>query len=175
MIPIPKNVKIALALHLGWTFVELITWSLLNVKDSDYYSWGPSDRFSLPFTGTIIDTWPKWGGLMIHTTFSVGINVFCADMFYPWMSSAALNPAVKLKHDKFHTWVAVNAFWTLTGVNSLLFFMLSFSQIDVAVNSTLTAFIVGAYSSRRAIYDKQREADSSEDNQDLELNNQSLL
>lgn len=169
MIPIPKNVKIAIAFHLGWTMVEIVTWSLLKISESEYYSWGPSDRFVLPFTETVIDTWPKWAALMVHTTFSVGINVFCADLFYPWMSSAALNPDVPLRHDKQHTWLAVNIFWMLSGINGLLFFMLSYSQIDVALNSAATAIIVGAYSSRRAIYDPDRGRKNNGEEIELEL------
>lgn len=165
--PLPKNVIYAIIVSATWMLVEIALWTWMEIRKSDYYSWGPSSTFSLPFTDIIVDTWAKWTALMIHTTVSVSIGVFSADMFYPWMGSVALNPEVPILHNRLHTWIAVNFFWFISSVNGLMFFMLIYSQFDVALNSACTAVIMGMYSSHRAIHDKTRANFSANTPQDI--------
>ena len=88
---------------------------------------------------------------------TVSVAVFSADLFYPWMSSVALNPGVKLVHDKKTTWLVVNFFWTVNALQALLFFMVVYSQVDIAILSGISAIVTGLYSSRCCIYDPKRE------------------
>jgi hypothetical protein len=154
---IPTNVKRAVFCSVSWLVIQIMTWFYLGMYKSDYYSWGPSDDLILPFTNTVVNTWPKWTLLIINIAVSVSVNVYSANLFYPWMSSVALNPGVKLNHDKKTTWLVVNLFWTTTAVQALFFFMLTYSQIDIAFVSAVSAIVTGMFSSSFCIYDKTRE------------------
>jgi hypothetical protein len=156
-IAIPTNVKRAVFCSVSWLVIQVMAWIYLGMYNSEYYSWGPSDDLILPFTNTVVDTWPRWTLLIINIVMSVSVNVYSADLFYPWMSSVALNPGVKLNHDKKHTWLVVNIFWATTAVQALFFFMLAYSQIDIAFVSAISAIITGMYSSRVCIYDPARD------------------
>jgi hypothetical protein len=158
--PIPVNVKRALGCAGAWLCIEFMSWAYLGLWRSPYYSWGPSSNLVLPFLDIKIDTWSKWSLLMFHTSISVSVAVYSADLFYPWMSSVALNPGVKLRHDKKHVWMLVNLFWIIASVHALLFFMLVYSQIDVALVSAASAAVTGLFSSYFVIYDKKRDEEA---------------
>jgi hypothetical protein len=153
---IPSNVMYALYASAAWMIVELALWLWLEVWRSTYYSCGPSVTFTLPFTDIVIDTWEKWGALMIHTSASSFIGAYCADMFYPWMGSVALNPSVSMPHDRPKTWLVVNCFWLVHTLNGLMFFLLVYSQIDVALVAAASVIAAGLFSSHRAIFDPLR-------------------
>jgi len=156
--PIKKTVVISVIFSYIWFTFEMILWLSLGVYHSSYYSYGPSKDLILPFTNIVIDTWIKWIALIIHTFASNIIETIIGDMVYPWITSVVLNPEVPLYHNNRNTIIIVNLFFTVKSLSTLLFFMISFAQFDIAFTAVLSQLLAGLYSTTKVVNMPSRRA-----------------
>jgi hypothetical protein len=155
---IKKSVISAIFLSVIWLIAEVVMLAMVNVKKSQFFSFGPSERLIMPFTDTtVIDTWFKWWSLVMFSIISTCVSVYNSVNFSPWAESVALNPEVKLPHDKKLTFAMVNISWIIQMTTNALTFVYTTTQVDVAFISGVSGAIAYAMCSYEIINDAERD------------------
>ncbi len=157
---IPRLVKLGVGIGIIWKIIVVILWASLQIYQSSYYRFGPSDTFVLAFVDVLIDTWWKYTLLLCYIVIECAFKVIGGDFVYFWINAVAMNPGVPMSHDRLTAYSIVNLYWGLNNFNQIFFFALTFSQVDVALISALSSTIAGMISSYCVIYDSKREEKS---------------
>ncbi len=162
---IKSGVTTAIALSGSWLFGQILILIILNVQRSSYFAFGPSPLLNMPFTSDLaIDTWTKWSFLVFLSMVSSVVSVYNSAMLQPWIESVALNPEIKLPHDKFQTLIMVNLSWSIQMGTSAITFVYTSTQVDIAIFSAISAMLVYYVCSWQIINDTDRDRLDSNDN-----------
>jgi len=165
MIRIKNNVMVSIWLSGAWLVVQMIVLVVMNARKSSYFSFGPSKQLVMPFTtDMLIDTWGKWCWLVLFSVVSTVVSVYNSAMLRPWIDSVALNPEVKLPHDKPRTLVLVNVSSAIQMATGAITFVYTSTQADMALFSSLSAVVVYYICSHEIVYDPDRDRLDSNDN-----------
>lgn len=170
---IKKNVVTALVVSGVWLLMQIVVLIVVNAKKSSFFSVGPSARLLLPFTeDTIIDTWGEWAWLVIFSVISTAVMVYNSAMFTPWVESVAMNPEIKLPHDKRETLIMVNVAWFIQMITGAVTVIYTSTQADVAFMAALAGIITYWRCSVIIVYDPARDRldDNDRDKSIFELN-----
>lgn len=162
---IKSNVTTAIWLSAAWLAMQLVVLVITSVRKSSYFSFGPSELLLMPFTtDTQVDTWAKWLFLVLFSTLSTIVSTYNSAMLRPWIDSVALNPEVKLPHDKGHTMMLVNVSSAIQMVTGAITFVYTSTQVDIAFFSGLGAVAVYYICSYAIVHDEDRDRLDSNDN-----------
>ncbi len=162
---IKGNVTTAIGLSALWLVLQLVVLVVVNVRKSAYFAFGPSRQLLMPFTTDMqIDTWAKWVFLVLFSTLSTVVSMYNSAMLRPWIDSVALNPEVRLPHDKNETLLLVNLSSAIQMVTGAITFVYTSTQVDIAFFSGLGAVVVYYICSYTIIHDTERDRLDSNDN-----------
>ena len=132
----PKTrIKICIIGQLLLLISVIIPTTLLANKDSTYYRFGPND--DLIIISIKIDTWLKYGILMIYILIFRICKVFITELGMPILTFNIYNPNQKKIEDftRMELQVLANIMFTLNAIRYALTLQLSILQIDIAIIS----------------------------------------
>jgi len=115
-----------------WLIITQIGYMSLGVFNSDYFSFGPSER--LKFINAPIDTWFKWVVLASFRLIGTVAEVASGDMIGPWITTT-----IQDEHKKtlpFPAWkckMIVQMFYFYHDFNSMFSVFLALTQVDMAL------------------------------------------
>jgi len=132
----PKaRLKICIIGQLLLLISAIIPTILLANKESTYYRFGPSDN--LIIISIKIDTWLKYGILMIYILIFRICKVFITELGMPILTFNIYNPNQKKIEGftRMELQVLANIMFTLNAIRYALTLQLSILQIDIAIIS----------------------------------------
>ena len=132
----PKTrIKICIIGQLLLLISVIIPTTLLANKESTYYRFGPND--DLIIISIKIDTWLKYGILMIYILIFRICKVFITELGMPILTFNIYNPNQKKIEDftRMELQVLGNIMFTLNAISYAITLQLSILQIDIAVLS----------------------------------------
>ena len=128
-----KNTRFRLSLLLlVWMTCYLIIYYFLGVFDSPYFSLGPNPSFV--FLGVVVDTWPKWSGLISFQIIGTCAEMIVGDMIWPWITTQIQDEDKKeLPCPPWMCrWIVLFQFF-YADVKGIFDIFLSLSQVDLAI------------------------------------------
>jgi hypothetical protein len=132
----PKTrIKICIIGQLLLLVSVIIPTTLLANKESTYYRFGPNN--DLIIISIKIDTWLKYGILMIYILIFRICKVFITELGMPILTFNIYNPNQKKIEDftRMELQVLANIMFTLNAIRYALTLQLSILQIDIAIIS----------------------------------------
>lgn len=132
----PKTrIKICIIGQIFLLVSVIIPTTLLANKESTYYRFGPND--DLIIISIKIDTWLKYGILMIYILIFRICKVFITELGMPILTFNIYNPNQKKIEDftRMELQVLANIMFTLNAIRYALTLQLSILQIDIAIIS----------------------------------------
>jgi hypothetical protein len=132
----PKaRIKICIVGQLLLLISAIIPTILLANKESTYYRFGPNDN--LIIISIKIDTWLKYGILMIYILIFRICKVFITELGMPILTFNIYNPNQKKIEGftRMELQVLANIMFTLNAIRYALTLQLSILQIDIAIIS----------------------------------------
>jgi hypothetical protein len=173
--PISTMVVVAISFMMWWIALEFGMWIYLGMLSSWYFSFGPSSTLVIPLTGIAIDTWSRWSLFAINSAVSIAVVTFCEDVFQPWMTREAMALHVRNPHNPRTTIFIVQCYHLVHNVSGVLYFMLLYTQVDIAIICIFTSVLVGTLATARLLKKQDEYANavdvksSLDAEQDIEL------
>ena len=130
-----ERLKICIVGQLLLLISAIIPTILLANKESTYYRFGPNDN--LIIISIKIDTWLKYGILMIYILIFRICKVFITELGMPILTFNIYNPNQKKIEGftRMELQVLANIMFTLNAIRYALTLQLSILQIDIAIIS----------------------------------------
>ena len=136
-----KQVALAIGVQSAWVCCVVAYFSWLDVFESSFYRFGPSEELKIPFINIAIDTWGKWFGLLVYMIGDSAVRVYTNNIVDPWVTTVALAPRGKLDMTQMRTLLLVNFYWTMPMVKALFAIAIGLTQIDLLAAEIVTIFI----------------------------------
>lgn len=114
--------------------------------DNQYitFGFGPSDK--LLYVGYSLNTWPRWGGMIVACIFDTMITIWACDTVYPWLNFNVFDEKnVAIKYSYWTTVCIAQAMNGFQNIRPLFTVYLAFTQIDIIMARALSDILISFY------------------------------
>lgn len=136
-----------------WFVIVLVLFAWLGIFSTSYMQVGPND--DLVYMGMPLNTWPRWGTVILFVLVSTSINDIAGDAISPWMQNCICDHKNRYIPYSKTTCIAISQLWALyCAVMSIASIALVFSQFDILFVRIVVDISVNQYTTTRFLRNK---------------------
>ena len=151
------NPQIAIVVIAIWMTIVCILMSVIGFVDSPFFHFGPSSN--VHFFNNTIDTWKKWGFVVIYTVINQFIQTYGLETITPWMINEVQNKRTRTLHQSPTMIQCIIQIWYIYMWSGRIFgIQIMLTQIDFLLVVLISDLIATFITTR--MYITSRRADS---------------